>query len=98
MAASYSHLLNQASAVENKIPARGQPMSIMNGVQIFVSLVLIAVILIQVKGQGSGFFGAAESSYHTRRGMEKTLFQFTIFMVLVFIGISILSVRFQGLL
>ena len=69
-------------------------MTIMNIVQIVVSLILMAVILIQVKGQGSGFFGAAESSYHTRRGMEKTLFQFTIFMVLVFIGVSIVSVRF----
>jgi len=66
----------------------------MNIVQIVVSLILMAVILIQVKGQGSGFFGAAESSYHTRRGMEKMLFQFTIFMVLVFIGVSIVSVRF----
>ena len=69
-------------------------MTIMNIVQIVVSLILMAVILIQVKGQGSGFFGAAESSYHTRRGMEKMLFQFTIFMVLVFIGVSIVSVRF----
>ena len=66
----------------------------MNIVQIVISLILMSVILIQVKGQGSGFFGAAESSYHTRRGMEKTLFQFTIFMVLVFIGVSIASVRF----
>ena len=69
-------------------------MTIMNIVQIVVSLILMAVILIQVKGQGSGFFGAAESSYHTRRGMEKMLFQFTIFMVLVFICVSIVSVRF----
>ena len=68
-------------------------MSVMNIVQIVVSLILIAVILIQVKGQGSGFFGAAESSYHTRRGMEKTLFQFTIFMLVLFLGISMLSVR-----
>ena len=69
-------------------------MSVMNMVQMVVSLILIAVILIQVKGQGSGLFGAAESSYHTRRGMEKTLFQFTIFMVVVFLSVSILSVRF----
>ena len=71
-----------------------EPMGAVNIIQIVVSVILIAVILIQVKGQGSGFFGAAESSYHTRRGVEKTLFQFTIFMVVVFIGMSILSVRF----
>ncbi|MDA0769564.1 MAG: preprotein translocase subunit SecG [SAR202 cluster bacterium Casp-Chloro-G4] len=73
-------------------------MAVVNIIQILVSVILIAVILIQIKGQGSGFFGAAESSYHTRRGMEKTLFQFTIFMVVVFIGISIVSVRFNNFL
>jgi preprotein translocase subunit SecG len=66
-------------------------MTILNIVQIIISIVLIAIILLQVKGQGTGLFGAAEGSFRTRRGLEKTLFQFTIFMVVVFIGVSILS-------
>ncbi len=66
----------------------------LNIIQIAVSLILIAVILIQVKGQGTGLFGSSEGSFRTRRGLEKTLFQFTIFMVVVFIGMSIVSVRF----
>ena len=50
---------------------------------------LIVVVLMQVKGQGTALFGSAESSYRTRRGIEKLLFQFTIALVVVFIGLSI---------
>ena len=42
---------------------------------------------------GGGLFGAAEGSYRTRRGLEKALFQFTIFLTVVFLATSILSVR-----
>ena len=66
----------------------------LNVIQIVVSLILVVVILIQVKGQGTGLFGSAEGSFRTRRGLEKSLFQFTIFMVAVFVGMSIISVRF----
>ncbi len=69
----------------------------LNVIQIIVSIILVGVILIQVKGQGTGLFGSAEGSFRTRRGLEKTLFQFTIFMVVVFIGMSIISVRFFNL-
>lgn len=66
----------------------------MNILQIVVSLLVIAIILVQVKGQGSGLFGSAEGSFRTRRGIELTLFRFTIFLVIVFIGLSIVSVRY----
>ena len=66
----------------------------MNVLQIAVSLLVIAIILVQVKGQGSGLFGSAEGSFRTRRGLELTLFRFTIFLVIVFIGLSIVSVRY----
>ena len=66
----------------------------MNILQIAVSLLVIAIILVQVKGQGSGLFGSAEGSFRTRRGLELTLFRFTIFLVIVFIGLSIVSVRY----
>ncbi len=69
-------------------------MAVINIIQIVVSLILITVILLQVKGQGTPLFGSGDSSFRTRRGLEKTLFQFTIFMVVVFIGMSIVSVRF----
>ena len=67
--------------------------SLVNIVQTVVAVVLVIVILIQVRGQGSGLFGAAESSYRTRRGLERTLFQFTITLVVVFLTTSIISVR-----
>lgn len=59
--------------------------------QILVALLLIAVILIQVRGQGSGFFGSAQASFRTRRGVEKTLFQFTIVLAILFTLLAILS-------
>ncbi len=62
-------------------------------VQIVISVLLVTVILLQVRGQGGGLFGAAEGSYRTRRGLEKALFQFTILLVGIFILTSILSVR-----
>ena len=62
-----------------------------NIVMIFISLLLIAVILMQVRGQGTALFGAAESSFRTRRGIELALFRFTIALVAIFIIISIIS-------
>ena len=67
--------------------------TVMNVVQIVVAIILVIVVLLQVRGQGTGLFGSSESSYRTRRGLEKTLFQFTIFLVVVFIMSSIISVR-----
>ena len=58
---------------------------------IFISLLLIAVILMQVRGQGTALFGAAESSFRTRRGIELALFRFTIVLVVIFIVVSIIS-------
>lgn len=58
---------------------------------ILVSAALIAVILLQVRGEGVG--GLQSGSFvRTRRGMEKTLFQLTIFLSVLFLGISALAV------
>lgn len=66
----------------------------LNIVQILVSVTIVLIILSQVKEGGGGLFGSAQSSVKTRRGLEKTLFQFTIFLVGIFLLISIISVRF----
>jgi preprotein translocase subunit SecG len=64
--------------------------------QIIVAVVLILVLLLQVRGGGlGGIFGQADSTFRTRRGLEKTLFQFTIILVLVFITLAILSARWK---
>lgn len=71
---------------------------LLNILQIVVSAILIAVVLLQVKGSG---FGAAlggmsgGSVYRTKRGLERTLFQATILLIVVFIAISFLSVQSQ---
>ena len=62
--------------------------------QILVSVVLVIVVLMQVRETGSGLFGSAQASYRTRRGLEKSLFQFTIVLAVVFLIMSIISVRF----
>ena len=62
--------------------------------QIILAIVMIAVILLQVRGGGlGGIFGQPDSTFRTRRGLEKALFQFTIVLVLIFIVLSILSLR-----
>ena len=62
-----------------------------NILMIVLSVVLVGVILMQVKGQGTALFGAAESSYRTRRGIALLLFRFTIVLVCVFILLAIVS-------
>lgn len=56
-----------------------------------VSVVLLVVVLMQSKGSGfSGAFGGDSSSiYRTRRGVEKTLFHFTIGISVVFVLLAL---------
>ena len=68
--------------------------SSLNVAQILISIVLVLVILMQVRETGSGMFGSTQASFRTRRGLEKTLFQFTIVLVVIFLLMSIVSVRF----
>ena len=68
----------------------------LNIAQIIVSVALIVVVLLQAKGGGlSTMFGGEGSVYRTRRGLEKTLFQFTIVLAVLFGLISLLSVVVQ---
>lgn len=62
-------------------------------VMIIVSIVLTLVILLQTKGSSfSGAFGGDTSSiYKTRRGLEKTLFEFTIGIGVLFVVLAIIS-------
>ena len=63
----------------------------LNIIQIIVSAVLVVVILLQVRGSGFGELGT-QSVFRTRRGVEKTLFQATIVLAIVFILVSMWSV------
>ena len=62
--------------------------------QIVLSLVMIVVLLLQVKGAGlGGIFGQQTGVYRTKRGMERTLFRFTLILVIIFVLISIFAVK-----
>jgi preprotein translocase subunit SecG len=68
-----------------------------NLIQIIVSASLITVILLQAKGSGlGGIFGGDSSIYKTRRGVEKTLFQATVGLSVLFFAVSIVSVLLTG--
>jgi len=62
--------------------------------QIVLSIALILAILFQVRGGGlGGIFGQPDTVYRTKRGVERTLFQLTIALVVLFITISIISLK-----
>jgi len=62
--------------------------------QIVLSIALILAILFQVRGGGlGGIFGQASTVFRTKRGVEKTLFQLTIVLAVLFIIISIVMLR-----
>jgi preprotein translocase subunit SecG len=62
--------------------------------QMVLSVALVLILLLQVRGGGlGGIFGQADTVYRTKRGVEKTLFQLTIVLVLLFITISVLMLR-----
>ncbi len=59
--------------------------------QMVLSVGLVLILLLQVRGGGlGGIFGQPDTVYRTKRGVEKTLFQFTIVIVVLFIAISLL--------
>ncbi len=66
----------------------------LNIAQIVLSVSLVLTILLQVRGGGlGGIFGQADTVFRTKRGVERTLFQLTIVLVVLFIVVAIISVR-----
>jgi preprotein translocase subunit SecG len=64
--------------------------------QCVVAAAMIGVITMQVRGGGlGGIFGQPESVYRTRRGVEKSLFQFTIGLTILFVILSVWIVWIQ---
>ena len=64
----------------------------LNVAQIVLAIALILTVLFQVRGGGlGGIFGQPSAVYRTRRGVEKTLFQLTVVLVVLFIIIAIVT-------
>jgi preprotein translocase subunit SecG len=66
-------------------------------VQIILSIAIIVLVLLQVKGAGLGsIFGGDGGVYRTRRGVEKTIFNATIGLVILFFLLALVAVSFAG--
>lgn len=68
-------------------------------VSIIVSIILIALVLLQGKGGGLGNLLGGDAGggiARTRRGLEKTLYQITIGVAIAFLAVSILAVFFTN--
>jgi preprotein translocase subunit SecG len=60
--------------------------------QIIVSAALIAAILLQARGTGlSSTFGGDSAVYRSRRGIEKSLFRFTVLLGALFVMFSLVA-------
>ena len=69
-----------------------------NIAQIVLSVALIAAIILQSKGAGLGGLtgGEAGGVFRTRRGLEKTLFNLTIVLAVLFFAVAIANVLIAG--
>lgn len=66
---------------------------IMLGAQIVLSTLIIGAILLQAQGAGLGTtWGGGGESYHTKRGIERVLFGFTIVAIVLFVVLSVVNV------
>ena len=62
-------------------------------IQIILSVTLTVLVLLQVKGGGLGsIFGGDGGVYRTRRGIEKSMYQATIALAVIFFAVSLISV------
>jgi preprotein translocase subunit SecG len=61
--------------------------------QIIIAVALTSVIILQSRTSGGlgGIFGGDQGIFRTRRGAEKTLFQFTIILAVTFAIVSLIA-------
>lgn len=60
---------------------------------IFISLVLTALVMLQAKGGGvNAMMGGEGGIYRTRRGLERSLYNFTIILAGLYLFVSFLTV------
>lgn len=68
----------------------------LNIIQIIVSIMLIATVLLQQKGVGLGSaFGGSSNIYSTKRGVDKVLFRATIVLSVLFFGVALVNLLVQ---
>lgn len=66
--------------------------------QAITALLLTISILLQNRGSGlGGAFGGDFGNYYAKRGLEKFLLYATVALAILFIGLSIASVRYTSM-
>lgn len=64
--------------------------------QIIVSALVVTSVLLQNRAEGLGkMFGGGGEVFRTKRGFEKFLYYFTIFLALLLVGISLILVKYS---
>ena len=62
-------------------------------IQIVISALLVAAILLQQRGTGlSATFGGEGNIYRTKRGLEKVIFTATIVLAVIFFGLALFNI------
>ncbi|NJL95728.1 MAG: preprotein translocase subunit SecG [Anaerolineae bacterium] len=72
--------------------------NVLQVVQVIISVALIGVIVFQAQGSGLGsLFGGSDAGgiSRTRRGLEKTLYQLTIALSILFVFNAIIQLLIQ---
>ncbi len=65
--------------------------------QIILGIALTVLIVFQTQNSGAGsVFGSDTTVYRTRRGLEKTLYQATIVLSIIFVLLTMVTVRVIG--
>ena len=65
--------------------------------QIILGLALTVLIVVQTQNSGAGsVFGSDTTVYRTRRGLEKTMYQATIVLSIIFVLLTMVTVRVIG--
>ena len=66
--------------------------------QIILAITIIILVMVQAKdaGMGNVFGGGDMGVARTRRGVEKTLFNATVVVGIVFLLLSLLTVKISG--
>ncbi len=68
-----------------------------NIAMIIVSLLLVVLVIIGARNSQVGnVFGGDSPVYHTRRGVERTLFNATVWVSVIFFALAIVSVILEG--
>lgn len=68
-------------------------MKFINLLHVVVSVLLIVSILLQSRGSGlSTAFGGGMGGYHTKRGFDKFLFNSSVVLSVLFIGLAIATI------